>query len=113
MFKEMGQIANLMKNLPKMKEQAEQLQAKLNTIFAEGEAGSGLVRVRANGKMELLSISISEAAFKMQDRICLEELIREASNQALAKAKLVISEETAKMAQSLGLPSGFQLPGLS
>jgi DNA-binding protein YbaB len=44
---------------------------------------------------------------------CLEELVRSASNQALAKAKLAIAEETAKMTQSLGLPGGFQLPGFS
>jgi DNA-binding protein YbaB len=49
----------------------------------------------------------------MQDKPCLEELVRSASNQALAKAKIAIAEETAKMTQSLGLPGGFQLPGFS
>jgi DNA-binding protein YbaB len=49
----------------------------------------------------------------MQEKACLEELIRSASNQALAKAKLAIAEETAKMSQSLGLPGGFQIPGFS
>ncbi|MFM7098825.1 YbaB/EbfC family nucleoid-associated protein [bacterium] len=113
MFKEMGQIANLMRNLPKMKEQMEEMQSKLEKIHADGDAGAGMVRVRANGKMELVSITISDDALKMQDKACLEELIRSASNQALAKAKLAIAEETAKMSQSLGLPGGFQIPGFS
>ncbi len=113
MFKEMGQIANLMRNLPKMKEQMEEMQSKLEKIHADGDAGAGMVWVRANGKMEIVSIVISNEAFKMQDKPCLEELIRSASNQALAKAKLAIAEETAKMTQSLGLPGGFQLPGFS
>ncbi len=113
MFKEMGQIANLMRNLPKMKEQMEEMQSKLEKIHADGDAGAGMVRVRANGKMEIVSINISDEVFKMQDKPCLEELVRSASNQALAKAKLAIAEETAKMTHSLGLPGGFQLPGFS
>ena len=113
MFKEMGQIANLMRNLPKMKEQMEEMQSKLDKIHTDGESGAGMVQVRANGKMEIISVVISDEAFKMQDKPYLEELIRSASNQALAKAKLAIAEETAKMTQSLGLPGGFQLPGFS
>lgn len=111
MFKEMGQIANLMRNLPKMKEQMEEMQSKLEKIHADGESGAGMVRVRANGKMEIVSINISDEVFKMQDKPCLEELVRSASNQALAKAKLAIAEETAKMTQSLGLPGAFNFPG--
>lgn len=112
MFKEMGQFMNLMRNLPRIKEEAERLQQSLAQLEATGDAGAGMVRVRVNGKMEVLSCQISEEALKLGDREMLEDLIRSATNQALEKARRLQAEETAKMASGLGLPSGVNLPGL-
>ena len=41
MFKEIGQLASLMRNLPKLQQEAEQLKQKLNKIVTEGAAGGG------------------------------------------------------------------------
>jgi len=112
MFKEMGQLFNLMRNLPKLKEEAERLQQTLAQVTAEGDAGAGMVRVRINGKMEVLSCQISDEAMKLGDREMLEDLIRSASNQALEKVRRLVAEETSKMATGLGLPTGVNLPGL-
>lgn len=112
MFKGLGQFASLMRNLPKMQEQMQEMQARMERIQAEGDAGAGLVLVRMNGKFEVLSCRISEDAWKMQDRECLEELIRGATNQALVKIRAEIAEETGRLAQSMGMPAGFQLPGM-
>jgi len=112
MFRGMGQIAGLMKNLPKIKEEMEQLQARLGQLIAEGDAGAGMVKVRCNGRMEIIGVTLSEDAFKGNDREMLEDLIRAAVNQALARAKQQAAEETNKMAVNLGLPPGMGLPGL-
>ncbi len=116
MFKEMGQILNLMRNLPKLKEDMERMQndlaQNLAQISAEGDAGAGMVRVRVNGRMEVLRCQISDEAMKLGDREMLEELIRSATNQAIEKARLQAAEEARKMAGSLGLPPGMNLPGL-
>jgi DNA-binding protein YbaB len=42
----------------------------------------------------------------------LEDLIKAATNQALDKARQLLSEETAKLMGSMGLPAGLNLPGL-
>jgi len=112
MFKEMGQLINLMRSLPKIKEEAERLQQNLAQLTAEGDAGAGMVRVRVNGKMEVLTCQISDEAMKLDDREMLEDLIRSASNQALEKVRRLAAEETSKMASGLGLPTGVDLPGL-
>ncbi len=112
MFKEMGQIFNLMRSLPKLKEEAEKLQQNLAGLTAEGDAGAGMVRVRINGKMEVLRCEISEEAMKLGDREMLEDLIRSATNQALEKVRRLVAEETSKLAAGLGLPSGASLPEL-
>jgi nucleoid-associated protein EbfC len=113
MFKEMGQVFSMMRNLPKIKEEMDRLQQNLGQLTAEGDAGAGMVRVRVNGKMEVLAVRIGEEMLKSEEREMLEELLRAATNQALEKVRRLAAEETAKMATGLGLPAGMNLPGLS
>ena len=112
MFKELGQMAGLMKNLPKIREEMSKLQGKLAQISAEGDAGGGMVKVRVNGNMEVVACTFSDEAFQGGDRELLEDLTMAAVNQAMKKAKEAVAEETAKMASGLGLPAGMGLPGL-
>jgi DNA-binding YbaB/EbfC family protein len=112
MFKELGQLAGLMKQLPKIKEEMDRLQQRLAQITAEGDAGGGMVKARVNGRLEVQSCSISEEALQQNDRELLEDLIKGAINQALDKARQQTAAETQKMAGSLGLPPGLGLPGL-
>jgi DNA-binding YbaB/EbfC family protein len=112
MFKELGQIASLMKNLPKMREEMGKLQGKLAQIVAEGDAGGGMVRVRVNGNLEVTACVFSEEALKGADKELLEDLTTAAVNQAMKKAKELVAEETSKMATGLGLPAGMGLPGM-
>ena len=108
MFEKLGQIASLMKNLPKMQEEMSKLQGKIAQVTAEGEAGAGMVKAKVNGHMEVISCVISDEA--MKDKELLEDLVRSAINQATQRAKQAVAEETSKMASGLGLPAGFQLP---
>jgi DNA-binding YbaB/EbfC family protein len=113
MFKEIGQFAKLMGNLPKIKEEVEQLQERIGRIVAEGDAGAGMVKVRVNGRMEILACTLSDEALCGGDREMLEDLIKAATNQAIGKARQMVHEETGKMATGLGLPPGMGLPGLT
>ncbi len=116
MFKELGQLAGMMKALPKLKEEMERYQKRLVEITAEGDAGAGLVKARVNGKLEVQAVQLSDEALKLNDREMLEDLIRSAVNQALDKVRQLVSEETGKMASNMGLPlgglGGLGLPGL-
>lgn len=113
MFGEIGQMFDIMKKLPKIKEEMEKFQQRLGHITAEGDAGAGMVKVKVNGKMEILSCTIGEDAFKMNDREMLEDLIAAATNQAITKVKTQTAEEASKMASAFGIPAGLNLPGLS
>jgi DNA-binding YbaB/EbfC family protein len=108
MFEKLGQIASLMKNLPKMQEEMSKLQGKIAQVTAEGDAGGGMVKAKVNGHMEIIACSISDEA--MKDKELLEDLVRAAINHAMRKAKQAVAEERSKMASGLGLPAGFQLP---
>ena len=89
------------------------LRQRLGSLVCEGEAGAGMVTVRVNGHLEVLSVKLSEEAARLNDREMVEDLLRGAMNQALTKARQMVAEETSKMASVLGLPAGMALPGLS
>ena len=112
MFKEFGQLASLMKNLPKIKEEMARLQGKMAQLSADGDAGGGMVKVRVNGNMEVVKCFFSDEAIKGGDKELLEDLTAAAVNQAMKKAKELVADETAKMASGLGLPAGMGLPGM-
>ena len=115
MFKEMGQIANLMGQLPRIKEEMEKLQQRMGQLVAEGDAGAGMVKVRVNGRYEILAVQMSDEAFQGNDREMLEDLVKAATNQAIGKVRQLVADETGKMATGLGLPPGMgmNLPGMT
>jgi nucleoid-associated protein EbfC len=112
MFKELGQLASLLRQGPKIKEEMDKLNQRLGAIAAEGDAGAGMVRVRVNGRMEVLSCRLSDEAMKGGDRELVEDLIRAATNQALERVRQLIAEETGKVTAGLGLPDMSELAGL-
>jgi len=112
MFKEIGQMMSMMKNLPKLKANIEEFQQKLGQITAEGVSGGDMVKAKANGRFEIVSLTLSDEALKLGDKEMLEDLIRSAVNQAVAKVRLSVSEEAQKMGGDMGLPAGFSLPGM-
>jgi DNA-binding YbaB/EbfC family protein len=112
MFKEIGQLAGVMKQLPKIREEMERLQQRLGQITAEGDAGGGMVKVRVNGRTEVLGCTLSDEAIQSGDKELLEDLITAAVNQAISKVRQQVAEETSKMATGLGLPPGMNVQGL-
>ena len=113
MFEKIRQFAGMLQNLPKMKEEIARAQQRLGQLTAEGDAGGGMVKVRVNGRMEMLNCSISEEATKLNDREMLEELVRSATNQALDKARRLAAEETIQSVTGMELPPGVNLPGMN
>jgi len=111
MFKGMGQMANLLRNLPKLQESMAEMQQRLEQVTAEGDAGAGMVKARVNGKLEVLSVTLTDEVLRLNDREMLEDLIRAAVNQAMTRAQQAAAEETAKLT-GINLPPGMKLPGM-
>lgn len=116
----MGQIMSLASQLPKIREEMQRVQESLQqraaSLVAEGDAGAGMVKVRINGKQEVIACEISEEAMRLGDAEMLGELVRGASNQALERVRQLLaqvaSEEYSNMTNRLGLPPGMGLPGM-
>lgn len=99
-FGNLGNLADLMRNAGKIREQMEQAAEQLGQVQVEGESGGGQVKAVVNGRMELISVRIDPKLASDGDVELLEDLVTGAVNQAMAKAR----EEAAKsMAGGMGL----------
>jgi len=99
-------INQLMKQAKKMQAKMAELQAELEQKTVESSAGGGMVKVIANGKYEILSITIDPEVVNAEDIEMLQDLILAAVNDALRKAQEMVAEEMSK------LTGGLKIPGL-
>ena len=65
MFGKLGQIFSLLNNPAKIQEEMHKFQQALGQIVADGDAGAGMVKVRVNGRREVVSCQLSEEAFQI------------------------------------------------
>ncbi len=100
-------LGDIMKQAQKMKSEMERIQAEVAGKTVEGSAGGGMVTVLANGKGELLSTRIDPEVLRSEDREMLQDLVTAAANDALRKARELLSQEVARLAGGLGLPPGL------
>jgi nucleoid-associated protein EbfC len=100
------QFGDIMKQAQQMQEQLAKLQEEAGKKTVEASAGGGMVTVVANGKQEVLSVKIDPEVFSGNDRAMLEDLLIAAVNEALRKARDLMTEEMKT------LTGGLQIPGL-
>jgi DNA-binding YbaB/EbfC family protein len=102
---EMG-MANLQRMAMQMQQDLARVQQELAETTVEGTAGGGVVKAVANGKQELVSVTIDPSAVDPADVEMLQDLIVAAVTDAQRAARELA--ET-KMAAVTG---GLKLPGM-
>jgi len=108
-MKGMPNMGQLLKQAQKFQSRMAELQEELNERTVEASAGGGMVTVVANGKQEVLSISIDPEVVDPNDVEMLQDLILAAVNDALNRAKEMTNEEMGKLTKGMNIPG---LPGL-
>jgi DNA-binding YbaB/EbfC family protein len=105
-------MQGMMKQIQKMQEAVTRIQQELETKTVVGESGGGMVKVTANGKQHLTSISIDKEVVNPGDIEMLEDLVLAAANKAIDDAGKMAQEEMAKATNGM-LPNipGLNLPG--
>lgn len=113
MLKGLGQIgdmAKMMKQAQKMQADMAGVQDQIAETIVEGESGAGMVKVTANGKGTLKSLSIDPSLFNPDDREVVEDLILAAIKDVQAKASEAAADAMGKVTEGLNLPEGMKLP---
>ena len=106
----LGDMAKMMKAAQEMQGKMAEMQASLDTITVEGQAGGGLVKVTATAKGDLKALSIDRSIFREEDREMVEDLILAAVKDAQARGAERMNDEMRRVTEGLGLPPGM-MPG--
>ena len=102
-----------MKNFGDLQKMAQRVQADmakaqedLAALTVEGTAGGGAVVVVMSGTQECKQVRIKKDAVDPEDVETLEDLVRAATTDALAKSKQLAADRLG------GLTGGLKLPGM-
>ena len=98
-------MGNMMKQAQKLQSKMLKMQEELAEKTVESTAGGGMVKAVANGRQQIVSISLEKEAVDPEDIEMLQDLILAAVNDALNKAQEMVASEMGK------LTGGFNLPG--
>lgn len=105
----MADFMGLMKQAAQLQSKMEALQAELDQIEVEGEAGGGLVTVRLTAKGDLKGIRIDDSLLKPEEKEIIEDLLVAAHADARRKAEVVMKEKMQSLAGGLPIPPGMKL----
>lgn len=103
-------MADMFGKVQEMQAKMQEAQEKLKELEVEAEAGGGMVKVKANGQREVISIKLDEDVVDPNDVEMLEDLIVAGVNKALEKADDVSKEHMQKMYK--GMIPGGGIPGM-
>ena len=102
-------MQSMIKQAQKIQEDMENLQNELNEREYDVAAGGGVVNVKINGKLEILSIDLKPEVVDPDDIETLSDILVAAVNEAIKKVNTTNSEEMGKVTGGLNVPS---IPGL-
>ncbi len=112
----MMNMNDILKQAQKIQEKMKKVQDELANIKVEATAGGGMVKVVANCKLEIESISIEKSVIDPEDKEMMEDLVAAAVNQAIKNAQERANEEMKKVTGGLlgglNLPGNLNIPGL-
>jgi nucleoid-associated protein EbfC len=98
---------NLMKQAQQMQTKLATLQNELNEREVEASAGGGMVKVKVNGKQQIISVSINPECVDPSDVATLEELVLTAMNQGIKQSQDMVQQAMSKITGGMNIPGMF------
>lgn len=106
----MNNMANMFGKFSELQEKVEEAKQELVKLEVEAEAGGGMVKVKANGKRQILSIKLDKDVIDPEDAEMMEDLVVAGVNKALEKAEEAAQERMQETYKDI-IPGGG-IPGM-
>jgi DNA-binding YbaB/EbfC family protein len=103
-------MADMFGKIQEMQSKMQEAQEGLNDVIVEAEAGGGMVKVKANGNKQIVSIEMDRDVVDPEDKEMLEDLIVAGVNKAIEKAEEASKEKMQEMYK--GMIPGGGIPGM-
>ena len=100
-------MQSMIKQAQKMQEDMAAKQEELEQQEYDVAAGGGVVKVKINGKKEILSVEIDPEVIDPDDPETLQDLIVAAVNEGIKKVEAISQEEMQKITGSMSIPGMF------
>ncbi len=100
-------LGNIMKQAQQMQAKIARIQQELETREVEASAGGGMVTARANGKQQILELTIEKDVVDPDDVEMLQDLVLAAVNEAIKKSQDMVQSEMGKVTGGMNLPGLF------
>ena len=97
-------MQQMLKQAQKMQQNITKLQAELEAREYEATSGGGMVYVKANGKKELLELTIKPEAVDPDDVEMLQDMVMAAVNEVLRTVEETANAEMGKITGGMNLP---------
>jgi DNA-binding YbaB/EbfC family protein len=105
----MADFLGMMKQAAQLQSKMQEMQAELDSVTVEGEAGGGLVSVTLSAKGDLKAVRIDPSLMKPDEKEIVEDLIVAAHADARRKAEAVLADKMKALTGGLPLPPGMKL----
>jgi DNA-binding YbaB/EbfC family protein len=99
-------LRSLFETAQRIQAQVGKVKDELGAKVVEAETGGGLVRCSANGRGEVLSVSV-DPVLMGGDKKMVEDLVVGAVNLALERSRQLAQDELSRATGGLGIPPGM------
>jgi len=103
-------MADMFGKISQLQSKMEEAQRNLESVEVEAEAGGGMVKVKANGKRQIIGIELDKDIIDPDDKEMLEDLVVAGVNKALDKAEQAGKEKMQDVYKDM-IPGGG-IPGM-
>lgn len=99
-----GNMGGMMKQIQKLQRDMEKAQAEIEEREFECTAGGGAIKVKINGKREILGIELQPEIVDPEDIEMLQDLIITAVNDAINTVDETTADEMGQFTGSMNIP---------
>ena len=95
-------MGDFIEQAQKMRQEMGRIQEELEKKTVEVSSGGGMVKVCANGKQRILSITLDDSVMKLEDKEMLQDLVKAGVNEALKASQEMVAQEMGRLTGGLG-----------